>query len=319
MSEAGHSIMTPEWQKRLKRQVLRALAVSALALGCIYLLSGITVIQPEEQAIVVRFGRLTEAPLLPGTHYVLPWLADKVHVFKPNEVKDVTIGISGQFNFSRDRLNKASFRGVNLGPEFLTGDENIILLEMNAQFKISDAGRYLFHSVDADRLVVIACEKALARETARTHVDNILTSGRQVLLARVREAAQKELDVLGAGVALMSINLSRAAPPVMVADAFKDVASALEDRDRYINEASGHYNEAIPMVRGEYERIVQEAMAEKESAVNRARGEAARFLNTLAELRQSASPDLAVLRIYLENMETLLPGLRKYVVDAGRE
>lgn len=313
MSEAENSAgQEPLWA-RVRRHAMRAAALTVVVLLGIYVLSGVRIIKPNEQAVVLRCGKRLAAPLLPGTHYTFPYPIDRVHVFRPNEVKSVVVG-GGKRLQQAARQSGAGMSG-GAGPEFLTGDENIIHLELNVQYQIGDPGAFLFRAVSAEDLIVIACESALATEVARTHVDDILTSGRHVLLAQVKKTAQETLARMNAGVSLISVNLAKATPPMQVADAFKDVASALEDQDRLINEANGEYNEAIPRTRGKANEIVQQALADRNGSIQRAQGEAARFLQTLTELRHAKNTELAVLRFYLEEMEKLMPGLRKYIID----
>ena len=301
--------------QRARPHFAKAALFTVVVLLLLYFFSGIRVIGPDEQALVLRLGKKMTLPLLPGTHYTLPYPIDRVYIHKPNEVKNVSVGLSDQFVHSAARGQGVSRGGTNVGPEFLTGDENIIHLELNVQYQIGDPAAYHFRTIDTERLIVVACDNALTAEVASTHVDDILTSGRHVLSARVKASAQTELDHVGAGVSLISINLAKTIPPTHVAAAFKDVASALEDHDRLINEASGQYNEAIPEARGEAMRIVQEALADRNGKIKRAQGESARFLKTLQELEQTEHPELAILRLYLESMEQLMPKTRKYVID----
>ncbi|MBN2311100.1 MAG: hypothetical protein JXR94_19140, partial [Candidatus Hydrogenedentes bacterium] len=175
----------PAARSPLRWLAAKALAVTAIVMAAIYLLSGITVIKPEEQALVLRLGKAMAVPLLPGTHYTLPYPMDRILVYKPSEVKDVTVGVAKVYDDRPADRDSASRRGVNVGPEFLTGDENIIHIKLNVQYQIGDASAYLLRSVDTDRLVVVACDEALTEHVAQTPVDSILTSGRQPLLAAV--------------------------------------------------------------------------------------------------------------------------------------
>ena len=299
-----------KWMPILKMPIL----LTVIVLPFLYLLSGIRTIKADEQALVLRFGRKVETPLLPGTHYTFPYPVDQVYLLKPNEVKSVLVGITSHRPYPQG-VQPASYTGANVGPEFLAGDENIIELEMNVQYQIKEPDKYLFNAVDADRLVVIACETALSTEMARSKVDDILTSGRQIMLSQVKTIAQKTLSGMDAGITIIAVNLSKTMPPAKVADAFKDVASALEDKDRLVNEATGQYNQVIPEARGQAIKITQEALADKNAAIKRAQGETERFKKTLAELRLTKNPDLSVLRLYLETMENIMPIVRKYVVD----
>jgi len=294
--------------------LLKTLVVpSLLVFLLIYLLSGICKVAPEQEALVTRFGKLQPAPLPPGIHYRFPYPVDRVTYVKPNEVKSIVVG--RPLVFEEGESEEPYSLSTGLGEEFLTGDENIVHISLNVHYKIGEAARYLFETVSPEALVQLATEAALADVVARTHVDDLITAGKQWVLAQVKEKAQDYLDAYGSGVLIMSANFEKVAPPNEVGDAFKDVASALEDRDRLVNEAMGEYNAAIPRARGDAERQKQEALAMKESGINRARGDADRFLAQLREFRQSGNSELSRLRLYIEAMEDVMPRMRKYVVD----
>lgn len=293
------------------------LVPSLLVFVCIYLLSGITIVKPEQEALVKRFGKLKAPPLLPGTHYCLPYPVDKVTYLKPKEVKSIMVG---RPSMPEDEGEiEEYYIDSGLGEEFLTGDENIIYVTMNVQYKVNDPAAYLFSGVFPEESVRLASESALTDVVARTHVDDLMTSGKQLVLADVRKQAQAQLDRLGVGVVIISATFANVSPPGDVVDAFKDVASALEDRDRFINEAVGEYNAAIPRARGEAERQKQEALGLKGSRVNRARGDADRFLATLQEYRMTGAGDLSQLRLYVETMEEVMPRMKKYIVDTAAD
>lgn len=294
--------------------LIKPLILTVVVLPLLYLVSGVRTIKADEQALVLRFGKQLEMPLLPGTHYTFPYPIDRVYVYKPSEVKSIAVGITG-FRPFPEGVQPASYSGTNVGPEFLAGDESIIELEMNIQYQIKEPDAYLFRAIDADRLVVVASETALMSEMARSSVDDILTSGRQLMLANVKAAAQEMLAQMNAGITIIAVNLSKTMPPARVADAFKDVASALEDKDRLISDANGQYSQVIPEARGEAMRITQEALADKNGVIKRAQGEADRFEKTLAELRQTKDAELSILRLYLESIESIMPDVRKYILD----
>jgi membrane protease subunit HflK len=286
---------------------------SVAAFVLIYLASGVCIVKPEQQAFVKRFGELQPVPFSPGTHYRMPYPIDSVVYIKPNKVESVSVGTWTDMTKSAE----GEPIQVGLGTEFLTGDENIVHITLNVQYKVGDPADYLVTSTSPESLVRLATEMALTQVVAQTQVDDLLTSGKQWVLAQVKQRAQEELDDLNAGILIIAANFAGVTPPAEVADAFKDVASALEDRDRLINEAQGHYNEGIPRARGEAERQIQEALAHKKSTINRAQGEADRFLATLKEFQQARNARLSLLRLYTETMEEVLPGMKKYIIDRG--
>ncbi|HOZ46669.1 MAG TPA: FtsH protease activity modulator HflK [Candidatus Hydrogenedentes bacterium] len=306
----------------LAKAVRAVSGVSLLAAIIVYGLSGIYVVQPEEQALILRFGELLPVPALPGTHYRLPYPIDRVFYFKPNEVKSVAIeggGIGSEAEVEGEIIeDEAEGELVEAaaarGAEFLTGDENIIHVALNVQYRISDPARYLFLCADAPRLVRDAAEMALASTVAHTSVDDLLTSGKLVVLDRTRDLVQQKLDAFEAGVAVIGVNFTSVTPPAEVNDAFKDVASALEDRDRVVSEALGDQSETVYRARGSAQQKISEAQAYRESKINRASGEADRFLAVLAEYRQSGEPKVSLTRLRLEALEEVLSRGEKYLI-----
>ncbi len=318
----GSSSSSEDQAAFVSRRLIRTLVgLSAAVFMCVYVLSGICVVKPEQEALVTRFGRYHPPLLPPGTHYQLPYPVDRVTLLQPNQVKSVTVGARAGAGSSSTASTTKEASGDRLyvdggsASQYLTGDENIVHIALNVQYKIDNPPHYLFQTASPDRLVEIAAETALTNIVAKTHVDDLLTSGKQWVLSKVKEQAQEQLNDLGAGIMVIATNFANVSPPGAVADAFKDVASALEDRDRLVNEAQGDYNEDIPRARGESSRQVQEAMAEKTGRVNRARGDADRYLSILREYEQAGHSETALVRLYLEHLEEALPGSKKYVID----
>lgn len=149
-------------------------------------------------------------------------------------------------------------------------------------------------------------------------MDDLLTTGRTELQQAVQSQAQKALDRPQSGLQFVNISLQEVYPPKEVADAFRDVASAREDRAKTINDAQGYRNSVVPEARGKAQRAISEAAGYKADVTNRARGESKRFEDTLAEYDrslQSSSEDVTRYRLYVEAMEKILPKVKKYIVD----
>lgn len=297
--------------------------LSALAAVTVYVLSGIYVVKPEQRALVVRCGKVIPGVVLPGTHYHVPYPIDKVYYLKPNEVKNVAI--TGTMPFREgEAVEDQAMRAMlemyevapNAGAEFLTGDENIIHVALNVQYRIGDPVQFVFRSPRPETLVRAAAEVALMNTVARTPIDDLLTSGKHLVLARVKQGCQNKLRSWDAGIEIISANFASVSPPAEVSDAFKDVASALEDKDRIINEAQGDRSEAIHRARGTAQKTISEALGYREGKVNRAKGDAARFLAVLDEYRQSGENDVSLTRFYIEAMEEVLSKTRKYFIDS---
>ena len=279
------------------------LAVIALAIG-VYFLSGIYSIQPEELGVVVRFGKVVADGVPPGIHYHLPAPFERVYTPKTAEIKKVFVGAT------RDARRQAVPVG---GLEMLTGDTNVILVQVIIQYAISDPVKYLFATEDVTMVVEAAAEEALTRIVGAMGVDDLLTTEKLKAQNLVRDRVQSVLDSYNAGIQIIGAYFQEMSPPVEVAYAFRDVASAREDRNRLINEAEGFRNTILPTTRGQAERMVLDAEGYSKERVEMATGEAERFVALFDEYRKSR--DLTASRIYIEKMEKILPNLNVYVVD----
>jgi modulator of FtsH protease HflK len=278
----------------------------AAAVLVLWILSGIYIVPPTEQAVVTRFGAVADRRVYPGIHYSLPWPVDRVYRAKVNQLQRLVIG--------GDPADSVLGRTQPLAAQFLTGDQNIIYMRVVVQYSIAVPADFLFHSVDAAKTISSAVEAELARRVALRNVDAVLTTERVAIQDEVLGAAQERLDDYALGVRLSTINIENAAPPPEAADAFRDVASARADTSRIVDEAHGYANDLIPRARGEAMQLTESAEAYCQSRINEAAGDAARF-NALAAEYAKAS-EVTGTRLYLEAMEEILPKIRKLILDA---
>jgi modulator of FtsH protease HflK len=277
-------------------------------LAVIYLATGFYAVQPNEQVIVRRCGRMLPEVMLPGLHFGFPYGIDQETHVKSNELKRVGIGAS-LLARSLGRTGEPQLS------EYLTGDRNLIVVSAIVQYRIAPGqqGPYLFHTYDVGALVADVASARLAEIVSSMKVDDILTVERIAIQDHVLEAAQKALDRCQAGVQLSTVTLEGAAPPQEVAEAFRDVSAAREDRQRTINEAQGYANRILPQARGEAQRVRVEADGYRSEVVTKAQGDAARFSQMAAEV--ASNRPLTFRRLILETMEEVLPRLTKVVVD----
>ena len=279
------------------------LILVAAAVG-IYFLSGIYAVQPEEMGVVVRFGKVVADGVQPGIHYHLPRPFERVFKPKTAEIKKVFVGQRGE-----GRQQAVPTGGL----EMLTGDTNVILVQVIIQYAISDPVKYLFATDDAVAVVGAVAEEALTRIVGSMGVDALLMTEKLKAQTLVRDRVQRVLDSYNAGIEVIGAYFQEISPPVEVAYAFRDVASAREDRNRLINEAEGYMNQILPTTRGQAERMVRDAEGYSKERVEMATGEAERFVALFEEYRKSK--DLTASRLYVEKMEKILPDLRIYIVD----
>jgi membrane protease subunit HflK len=196
-----------------------------------------------------------------------------------------------------------------------TGDENIIDVNTVIQYVISDPVKYVLNIEDPQVLVGSFGHASLRRTVSTTEIEQLLTTDRTRIERLVTSGLQDFLDESQCGIQVLGVKLQDVHPPLEVVSAFREVASAKEDKSRLINQAEAYRDSLVPEVRGLGAKLISEAGAEKTEAVERATGEAKRFLEVVEQYQKNR--DVTGLRMYLETMEKVLPGLQKFIVEPG--
>jgi len=285
-----------------------------LFLGLIILLiiwtaSGLYRVLPDEQGVVLRFGKFVNTTQ-PGLNYHFPYPIETALTPKVTKVNRMDIG------FRSGSDSGFSSAGVADVPEeslMLTGDENIVNIDFSVFWVIKDAGNFLFKIQDPATTVKAAAETAMREVIAKSKLQSILTEGRSKIEIETQEIAQSLLDEYESGIQITQVQTQKADPPDQVIDAFRDVQAARADMERSKNEAQAYQNDVIPRARGEAAKILQEAEAYKKQVVAKAEGEASRFLaiyNEYAKAKQVTQE-----RMYLETMEKVLADIDKVIID----
>ena len=275
----------------------------------LWLATGIYIVGPDEVGVVRTFGKFTRV-VQSGLNWKFPAPIETVNTPKVTEVKRIEIGFR--------TLKNGQYRSVEKESLMLTGDENIVDAEMIVQYKIKDPVAYLFRIVGPELTVREAAEASLRTVVGRNKIDETLTTGKFTIQEETKNQLQSVLDNYNSGIHVVAVQLQDVSPPKEVIGAFKDVASAKEDKNRMINQAEGYRNDVIPKARGEAEAMIRDAEGFKESRVKRAEGDATKFTTILKEYRKAKS--ITEKRLYLETMEKVLPDIEKIIVpdkDSG--
>lgn len=295
----------------------RLYALAAALIAVAYLLSGVYIVTSGKAAVVTRFGRVVNPRVTEGLHYRLPWPIEKETIVNVAEVRRESVGLSSAEPEHPQHLEAPGKLQV------LSGDTNILDYEVIVQYQITDPAAYLFAFNAAPYQVVRdAVRAAVTAVSTNTAVDDILTTERQNVLNRLQEETQRLLDSYGSGLKVVGVNFQKAYPPEEVADAFRDVSSAREDKDKAINEAEGYQNSIIPEARGQAEKLTTEATSTAQALVNEARGSAVGFDEIIAQYRTNSAiygEKVTRFRLYLEQMEKIFPRVKTYVVRPGEK
>ena len=279
-----------------------------IALVVLYFASGLYRVLPDEQGVVLRFGKFVNTTQ-PGLHYHLPSPIERVLTPKVTKVNRVDVGF-------RPASDTGRSSGVGNVPEeslMLTGDENIVDINYSVFWVIKDAGKFLFNIQSPVETVKATSETAMREVIAKNNIQTILTEGRANIEVEVQEITQMILDEYESGIQITQVQTQQADPPEQVIDAFRDVQAARADRERSKNEAEAYANDVIPRARGEAEQVLQQAEAYKKEVVAKAEGEASRFLAIYNEYK--VAKQVTQERMYLETMEKVLADIDKVIID----
>ncbi len=280
---------------------LRSGAVAAIAASAfgIWALSGVYVVQPNEQALVTTFGSFSRKEG-PGLRYHLPSPVERVEKVAVTSLNKTDVGGSAGADVPEEAL-------------MLTGDENIVDVNFSVTWRVSDAPRYVFDLREPDDAVKAVAESAMREVVGKTDLQAIQTNGRGQLQQQAAELMQKTLDRWGAGVTVVEVQVRSANPPPEVVPAAREVLNAKQEADSKVNEANTYRNRVVNEAKGDASRITQSAEAYREQAVREALGEASRFNQIYGEYRRA--PEVTRQRLYIETMQRVLAKSNKVVVD----
>lgn len=274
-------------------------AIAGAAFG-LWAVSGLYVVQPNEEAVVTTFGAYSRSEG-PGLRYHLPAPIERVEKVPVTTLNRIDVGgATGEADTPQESL-------------MLTGDENIVNLNFSVTWRINDAARYVFSTRNPEEAVKAVAESAMREVVGKTELQPILTTGRGQVQQQAAELMQRTLDSWGAGVSIVEVQIRSSNPPPEVVAAFRDVSNAQQDADSAVNEANTYRNRVVNEAKGDASKIVQSAQAYREQTVRDALGDASRFNQILGEYRRA--PSVTRERLYLETMERVLAHSNKVVVS----
>ena len=338
MFESGGQRQGPEIQIE---EILRGLAASAnrviqklggggiklVILGILSLLlivwlaSGVYQVGPREQAALQLFGAFqhTEGP---GLKWYFPTPVGKRTIVDVEVTRNLELGF---FTTNTGVVSDQSVEAL-----MITGDLNIVNVQMVVQYRIADLEKYLFMVDDPGevlrdvgrgnpegRTLKDATEAALRQVVGQRSIDDTLVTKREQVQADTRTLLQVILEDYQTGIEILNVALQTVRPPDQVRAAFDDVVNARVDKESRINEAKAFEQDQIPRAEGAAQQTVQGAEAFKAERIARATGEADRFISVLDEYKKSK--EVTRQRLYLEAMEEILPGITKFILaeDSG--
>jgi membrane protease subunit HflK len=254
-------------------------------------------VQQDERSVELLLGEFSSVGN-PGLNFA-PWPLVKAEIVATTAQRTTDIG-NGMAGTADSGL-------------MLTRDQNIVDIEFQVVWNVSDPTKYLFNLADPADTIRAVSESAMRDIIARSELSPILNRDRGTIAQDLETAVQATLDSYNSGIQVIRVNFNRADPPREVIDSFREVQAAQQERDRLEKQADAYANQVTAGARGDAARLVEEAEAYRAQVVNNAQGEASRFSSVYEEYVKA--PQITRKRMYLETMETVLGGMNKVILD----
>ena len=275
----------------------QGLALGVLAAAGLWAFMSLYTVRPEERSVELFLGKFS-AVGNPGLNFA-PWPVVKAEIVQVTGERQTDVGTGRDGDMDTGLM--------------LTRDQNIVDIEFQVVWNITDPAKCLFNLADPTDTIKAVSESAMRDIIARSELSPILNRDRGVIASDLRAAVQGTLDSYNAGINVVRVNFDRADPPSEVIDSFREVQAAQQERDRLEKEADAYANRVTAGARGESARLLEESEAYRAQVVNNASGEASRFLSVFEEYVKA--PDVTRRRMYLETMERVFGDMNKVILD----
>lgn len=301
------------WQPSMHQEVGFVFGIVMLVVLIAWTLSGLYIVNPAEEAVILRLGKYSTT-MQPGLHWFARFIDTK---YLLDVQKIYSFSLQGDFitkSFDQSDLpNPVDSSKRNL--ETVDQSKNLVNVELNVQYRISDPRAYLFNVVDLDATIKAVASGALSDMVGQMKLDEVLTTGREMLSSGILERVREVLSSYQAGLEVITVTLRKVQAPDQVRAAFNDVNRADQDKATYVQQAQAYASKVVPIAQGVAARILADANAYQQQVVLRAQANIAKY-QAIVKVYASA-PDITRERMYLETMQTLLQNTSKVLIDTN--
>lgn len=280
------------------------LFILILILGVVGFTSWYTV-DESEQAVILTFGKIDEGISTPGLHFKMPWPIQDVRKLSKET-------FSLQFGYKEE--NGEVVEEFPQDTKMITGDENIVLADLVVQWKITDPGKFLYNAEDPKNILYNATSASLRGVIGSSKIDDVLTSGKAEVEAKVRDVLTELLTDYDLGISILAVKLQDVElPNEEVRKAFTQVTDARETMNTKINEANKYLNQKKQEAEGEKDAIISRAEGDRAARIEKSIGDVAVFNALYNEYKKQ--PDITRKRLVLETIDQVLPNADVYILN----
>ncbi len=286
----------------------RTITIGLFIALALWIISGLYFIQPNQNGVVLTFGKYTRTDDIPGPKWKMPWPIQTVNVV------DVTTERRIQIGYNSDDRDYSANQSSNAHQEslMLTGDENIVDINFVVLWRVGNAKDFLYSVRDPEDTISMVAASTMREIIGQTPIQSALTDARTQIQDDAKNLMQKLLDDYHSGVVINNVQLQKVDPPAAVVDAFNDVQRARQEKEGLRNKAEAYRNDILPRAKGEAVKMRQDAEAYKQQVVSKATGDASRFNSVYASYKNA--PDVTSERMYLETLEQIVKSTKTIVL-----
>ena len=258
-------------------------------------------LKEDQYAVITTFGKPTMVSTS-GLKFKIPFIQDVTKVSKTIQGFPLGYRIGSSQNVEEESL-------------MITYDYNFVNVDFYVEYRVTDPIKYLYSSQNPVDILKMLCQSYIRDTIGLYNVDTVITTGKSEIQAAIKDKVMQRLEQEDIGLQLANIRIQDAEPPTSeVQRAFTAVETAKQSADTTVNNAKKYANEVIPAAAADADQIIKSAEAYKESKINEANGQASRFAELFSEYQKY--PLITKQRLFYEAMETILPGMKLYVLDA---
>ncbi len=310
-----HKTGKAAWQPSMNHEMGFVLGVALVIVFFAWALSGLFIVNPAEEAVILRFGKYSET-MQPGLHWFARFI-DSKYILDVQKI--YSFSLQGDFitksSDQSDLPNSLDDAAAKKTAELSDQSKNLVNVELNVQYRISDPRAYLFNVVDPDATIKAVASGALSDMVGQMKLDEVLTTGRETLSSGILERVRKVLSSYSAGLEVITVTLRKVQAPDQVRAAFNDVNRADQDKATYVQQAQAYASKVVPIAQGVAARILADANAYRQQVVLQAQAAIAKY-QAIVKVYASA-PQITRERMYLETMQTVLKNTSKVLIDGN--
>ncbi|MCR5843062.1 MAG: FtsH protease activity modulator HflK [Oscillospiraceae bacterium] len=277
-----------------------AIIVVVLVLLVLAVMDSYYTLKEDQYAVITTFGKPTMVSTS-GLKFKLPFIQDVTRVSKTIQGFPLGYRIGSSQSVDEESL-------------MITYDYNFVNVDFYVEYRVTDPIKFLYSSQDPVGILKMLCQSYIRDTIGLYNVDTVITTGKSEIQAAIKEKVMQRLEEEDIGLQLTNIRIQDAEPPTYeVQRAFTAVETAKQSADTTVNNAKKYANEVIPAAAADADQIIKSAEAYKASKINEASGQASRFAELFEEYQKY--PLITKQRLFYEAMESILPGMKLYILD----